>query len=289
MQRSLYFKNEGQLLTGTLHSPQGRRQKFPAVVLFHGFGGHKIESHMLFVATSRALEKAGIVTFRFDFRGSGESEGAFSEITPSGEISDGLRAVEVLMEQPEVDAARVGILGLSLGGLVASAVAGQLGEVKSVVLWSAVANLPEVFLRTRQLPPRFQRHLPDFLVGLARLARTFRTQPQEDQQEKLAREGQVDLGGMVLGRGFLEDLGTHDPLKLIRESRAPLLVLHGTEDTTVPPRHAALYLKAGLARNVRTQRVLITGADHTYARADWQTEVIERSVAWFKDTLQHFS
>ena len=35
---------------------------------------------------------AGFVVLRFDFRGSGESEGDFSQVTIEGEISDGLAA-----------------------------------------------------------------------------------------------------------------------------------------------------------------------------------------------------
>ncbi|PKP55158.1 hypothetical protein CVT91_16415, partial [Candidatus Atribacteria bacterium HGW-Atribacteria-1] len=63
-----------QKLRGMVHFPSGRGP-FPAVALFHGFGGQRMEPHFIFVKLSRLLAKNKIITARFDFRGSGESEG----------------------------------------------------------------------------------------------------------------------------------------------------------------------------------------------------------------------
>ncbi len=286
MQKSLYFEHQGALLVGTLHVPDRCQGQLPGVSLFHGFTGHKIEAHRLFVEASRSLEEAGIVSLRFDFRGSGESQGDFRDVTPSGEISDGLRGLEVLADEPRVDPNRIGLLGLSLGGYVGACVAGQSERVKSVALWSAVARLPEVFLRSRwQLPAGAAGLAVRLQRGLARLAQVFLPGGQKSLSKRLLPEGGIDVGGQILGQGFLADLDTHDALRLIRQSRAPLLVVHGTNDRSVPLAESQLYLNAGLSRNVRTERVLITGADHTFARADWQEAVIRQTVDWFKQTL----
>jgi len=286
MQKSLYFEHQGALLAGTLHVPDSLKGRLPGVVLFHGFTGHKIEAHRLFVEASRSLEEAGMVSLRFDFRGSGESQGDFKDVTPSDEISDGLRALEALAEEPQVDADRIGVLGLSLGGYVSACVAGQSGRVKSVALWSAVARLPEVFLRSPwQLPAGAAGLAVRLQRGLARLAQVFLPGGQKSLSKKLLPEGGIDVGGQILGPGFLADLETHDPLKLIRQSPAPLLVIHGTNDRSVPPAESGLYLDAGLSRNVRTERVLVAGADHTFARADWQEAVMRHTLDWLKQTL----
>ena len=70
-----------------IHRPERARARRggPGVVLFHGFTGDRMESHWLFVKCSRALARAGIASLRFDFYGSGESEGEFSEVTLQGE------------------------------------------------------------------------------------------------------------------------------------------------------------------------------------------------------------
>jgi dipeptidyl aminopeptidase/acylaminoacyl peptidase len=158
---------------------------------------------------------------------------------------------------PEVDEARVGILGLSLGGFVAACVTGFESRVKSTVLWSAVASLPETIGR--------------------RLDKASR--------DRLVEEGCLDIGAHALGKGFLDRMEALDPLKLIGESSAPLLVVHGSADESVPPEHAERYETHGRHGNRRVEKFIVDGADHTYATLAAEQEVIERTVAWFKETL----
>jgi alpha/beta superfamily hydrolase len=123
-----------------LHLPAAAPNRpTPAVVLFHGFTGHRMEAHGIFVKCSRALAKAGIASLRFDFYGSGESDGEFREMTLRGEIADGRAAVDFLRGQAGIDPERVGLLGLSLGGAVAATLAPSV-HAKVLVLWSAVAH-----------------------------------------------------------------------------------------------------------------------------------------------------
>ena len=70
----IHFTNEDLRLYGMLHRPEGAGPH-PAVMILHGFTGQRIEPHRLFVKLARQLVAAGIAALRFDFRGSGESEG----------------------------------------------------------------------------------------------------------------------------------------------------------------------------------------------------------------------
>ena len=256
MRRAHDFGNEGQQIAGTLHLPNGVGPH-PGVVLCHGFTGMRLEAHFLFVKTSRALEQAGIASLRFDFRGSGESEGEFRDMTVEGEVSDALKAVDVLCAVPEVDERRVGVLGLSLGGFVAACVTGLEKRVKSTVLWSAVANMSEAM----------ERRL------------------DAEQRLLLEEHGYIDIGGHGLGKGFVDRVRALNPLELIARSSQPLLIVHGTADESVRPEHADRYEAAARRGDRRVEKFMVEGADHTYATlADEQT-VIERTVAWFRETL----
>jgi len=256
MQRACYFSNDGQQIAGTVHLPNGVGP-FPAVVLYHGFTGHRTEAHFLFVKTSRALEQAGIASLRFDFRGSGESEGRFQDMTIESEVSDALAAFSTLAELPEVDEKRMGVLGLSLGGLVAASVTGFEKRVKSTVLWSAVASLAETI----------GRRLTD------------------EAKRSLQSDGYVDIGAHALGKGFFETMNAFDPLQLIAKSSQPLLVVHGAADESVPPEHADRYeAKAGHGLR-RVEKFIVEGADHTYTSLAWESAVIQRSTTWFTETL----
>src|ERR1700737_4360766 len=82
MQRAIELVYNGMTLRGMEHIPHASsNEKLPAVILFHGFTGNKLEPHRLFLKISRALEQLGFACFRFDFLGSGESDGNF-EVFP---------------------------------------------------------------------------------------------------------------------------------------------------------------------------------------------------------------
>lgn len=138
LERQIHFDNEGQRLYGMMHLPE-RPGLHPGVILLHGFTGNSKESHFMFVKAARDFARNGLVALRFDFRGSGDSEGAFVDMTAPDEISDAVAALDFLSVQSEVDEERMGLLGLSLGGCVAACTAGVDARVKSLVLWSAAA------------------------------------------------------------------------------------------------------------------------------------------------------
>jgi dienelactone hydrolase len=255
MEKQISFKSHGETLYGMLHLPDVNR-KSPAVVMYHGFTGQRIESHRLFVKMARRLMADGIAALRFDFRGSGESEGDFRDMTISGEIDDALAAIDFLCGQPEVDTNRLGVLGLSMGGCVAASVAGRGPSLKTLVLWSAVAQVAELF-------------------------------QHGTGQEKIAewrRVGEIDLGGLMLGVGFLDDLPRIDPLKNLSQFKGASLIIHGSEDAVVPVTEAHVYHKH---LGDRSTLHIIDGADHTFNRSDWEQDVIDTTVRWLKRELCH--
>ncbi|MEA3485594.1 MAG: alpha/beta hydrolase, partial [Candidatus Aerophobetes bacterium] len=91
-----------QKLRGMVHFPP-ERGPFPAVAVFHGCGGQRMEPHFIFVKLSRLLARNKIIAARFDFRGSGESEGEFEKMTIPQEVEDGMKIMDFLAEHPLVD------------------------------------------------------------------------------------------------------------------------------------------------------------------------------------------
>lgn len=258
----MFFDNEGERLYGMLHAPEDRKRFYPGIVMCHGFTGEKVEANRLFVTAARELAGRGFVALRFDFRGSGESEGDFSDVTFPGEVSDALAALEFLAEQPEVDTSCIGVLGLSMGGAVAAVAAARSRLVRAVVLWSAVARME--------------------LIGDLVRARTLATLPNQRGFSPTV----FDIGGLAVGEDFIESLGEFDPLREIARTKAPVLVVHGTGDEVVPPEHAALYCGALEAAGGRHERLDIPGADHVYSSLQWQNDVINASIAWFARHLR---
>jgi len=256
MQKPLYFENEGQFLAGTLHLPDGAGP-LPGVIFCHGFSGNKIESHFLFVAAARRLAKRGIASLRFDFRGSGESEGEFVDMTVSDEISDARAALNVLARQPEINAARLGIVGLSLGGLVAACAAAREPEVRSTVLWAAVADLAAVVNKTRTA--------------------------EDDLQ--ISSRGWTDLRGLKLGQPFLDDMTDLRPADELAASDSALLIIHGSADESVPVQQAAVFFAKAQRPGRKIKKLVVEGSDHTFNSVDWSDTVINETAAWLGETL----
>ena len=258
MFKPFYFTNEGLTLTGTLELPDSAAAVPPAVVFYHGFTGNRIEAGRLFVKTARHLARRGFASLRFDFRGSGESEGEFRDMTASTEISDGLRAIDALAATGEIDPERIGVVGLSLGGLVGASAAGRDPRAKSLVLWSAVAEVKELWDEIDAETP---------FKGL------------------MKSQGFIERSGLAVGLGFYNDLANHDPLASVRKSRAPVLVVAGGGDQVVPPEHSDRYVAAARAPGRRAEKLVIEGADHCFGRIAWQKELIEATARWFEETL----
>ncbi len=239
----------GKTLRGMMHLPAPPlKQPAPAVVLFHAFTGHRMESHWLFVKCSRALAKAGIASLRFDFYGSGESDGEFREVTLSGEIADGRTAVAFLRGQAEIEPERVGLLGLSLGGAVAATLAPSV-HAKVLVLWSAVAHPA----RLRQLIEKSAKKIP-------------------------GKPGAMEVDAREFNPRLAEDVLKVEPIRHIARYKGPTLIIHPEKDETIPVSHARDFFRASTAE--AKELVIIAGADHVYTSVPWEQEVIVRSVEW---------
>jgi len=257
MEKPVVFKSQGQQIVGMLHLPERRAKKMPAVVLFHGFTGTKVEPHRIFVKMARALAGAGIVALRFDFRGSGDSAGDFSRMTVSGELKDAAEALRFMRRQPGVDAKRVGVLGLSMGGAVAAMTIGRDRSIPVAALWSPVADFDDS--KKRKMKP--------------------------GDSEQLRQMGVIDNGGNAVGRCFLEDLRRHHPVKSIVGTRAAVLLVHGDQDETVPVAASHAYEKALKKAGKAVAKHIVEGADHTYNSLAWETQVIGLTLEWFRCAL----
>lgn len=113
----------------------------PAILHCHGNAGN-VESHLGF---SRFLTRAGFHVLIFDYRGYGRSD-VSGRPTRDALSEDALAAFDALAARPDVDAARVGTYGVSLGGVFALHVASQRPAVAASCTvaafssWAGVAS-----------------------------------------------------------------------------------------------------------------------------------------------------
>ncbi len=130
----------------------------PGIVLSHGHGRSRSE----LLPHASFLHEAGYAVLTFDYRHRGESEG--NEVAMGlSEQDDLLAAVDYLAGQPDVDARHIGVLGLSMGSVVALLVAARDPRIKTVVAECPYATAEAIMTRALQ---HFY-HLPRFPFAIA--------------------------------------------------------------------------------------------------------------------------
>ena len=140
---------EGSRATALLALPKNGTGPFPVVLLLDGVGGQKerwfeADSWPRGAELSEALLSAGFALLAMDARGHGEraSQGSYrpgfsAQPTDRTMIQENIwedrRAMDYLITRPEIDTNRMGVLGLSMGGVQSFALAGLDSRIKVVV------------------------------------------------------------------------------------------------------------------------------------------------------------
>ncbi|HJR54517.1 MAG TPA: alpha/beta fold hydrolase [Gemmatimonadota bacterium] len=127
---------DGVALAGIVYVPDGAGP-FPGAVLIQG-SGESDRTNLWARTFAETLARVGVATLLPDKRGSGASGGDWMDASFEVLARDALAGVERLREHSAVEDGRIGLVGLSQGGLVAP-LAATLGEVAWVVDVSGAA------------------------------------------------------------------------------------------------------------------------------------------------------
>jgi dienelactone hydrolase len=136
---------------GYLVSPRDTVEKLPAVVFLHGSGDDR--SEQLDTAVALAERGAIAMTITAPSRGKRPPAGATGEDlvrwqggTIAADVVAARRAFDVLAADDRVDDERLGLVGWSMGGRLASLVAGVDDRVRATVLMSVGAAPVEAYV-----------------------------------------------------------------------------------------------------------------------------------------------
>ncbi len=121
-QEEVSYRNGELVIAGTLTLPPGDG-KAPAALLISGSGALnrdlELAGHKPFLVLADHLTRLGIAVLRVDDRGVGGSTGSTPMSTSRGKANDVLHGVRFLRGHDRIDPERVGLIGISEGGLVA--------------------------------------------------------------------------------------------------------------------------------------------------------------------------
>lgn len=148
------FKNNSEnSLKGTLSLP-AKDGKFPVVVLITGSGpqnrDEELMGHKPFLVIADYLTRNGIAVLRYDERGVGQSEGDFRPSTTADFAEDVENAIIYLKTRKEIDIKKMGLIGHSEGGIVASIVASKTKDINFIVLLASTGMSGDKVLLQQQ-------------------------------------------------------------------------------------------------------------------------------------------
>ncbi|MDQ0496513.1 alpha/beta hydrolase family protein [Paenibacillus brasilensis] len=202
---------ENKQISTIVHVPQNSaNRKHPVILYCHGFTGNKTAGNRMGVKLARRLCAEGYVVVRFDYIGSGESEGEFETDTYfSGWIKDAQSILAWTKTLENIDLDRIGIIGHSMGGAMATHLLSFEKTLKSICTLSPMSYLEENLKKV--IGPSLWE---DLLSGQS--VHNF------------------NGSGYSLSPRFAQDLKQYNLLESASKISQPFLILHGKNDRAVP-------------------------------------------------------
>lgn len=229
---------DGLVLKGTLQLPTGNVRQM--AVLVHGITTDR-EEDGFYTELANRLQRKGIGSLRFDFRGHGKSEGTYQGVTLSGVMNDIGAAIQQTRREPTGRDLGIILIGASFGGgLSAFWCSEHTDAISKLVLFNPLLDYAQRMLFSKP-----------FWDGV---------ELTNEGAKELNRKGWLPHGEFRMGRSLINELLYIRPFEKTASIKCPILTLHGDRDSSVPIEVARRYLLP----NDRCSFVPIEGADHGF-------------------------
>ena len=255
VQRITYAAGDGLEIPAYLTLPPDRSPRnLPLIVLPHG--GPAASDTAEFDWWSQALAAQGYAVLRPNYRGSNLNEkflaagfGQWGRKMQT-DLSDGVR---YLASQGIVDSAKVCIVGASYGGYAALA-----GVTLDPTVYRCAVSV----------------------AGISDLARMM----QWEGRGGLDARGVTRYWDRFWGVSGSSDpaLDTISPIKHIDAVKAPVLLIHGRDDTVVPYEQSQIMFDALRSQKKDVELVTLKREDHRLSRGETRTQMLEATVAFLR-------
>jgi hypothetical protein len=228
--------------------------KFPTIIMVPGFGN---DLHELgyFDEVSLSLVQHGFQTLRFSFEGTGQSQGAFLQMTVESQMAQLQDVIAYTQKDRFTLKNRIGLLAQQFGAAITIASLPH-PEISSMVFSGALLD-PE-----------------------NTLTKWFRRERGYNPLE-ISKRGRGDRSMVKVGPQVWKSLPHFNYLKLCKNISTPILFVHGGKDQYTKP--AVAYEGYNLATGPKKFQ-LIEKADHAFTKA-FRDTAIDLICTRFTETL----
>jgi len=285
------FKNTdaGITLHGTLSLPK-KDGIFPVALILSGSGPHDRDGamfgHKPYLVLADQLTKNGIGVLRFDERGVGKSEGTFETTSIEQFEADATAAITFLKTRKEVNPSKIGLIGHSIGGIIAPKMASKRDDINFVVLMAApgvdgdalmlaqkaaserLAGLNEQqILQARDAVEGAYKILKSTKLSGGALKDTLNTYYinkygallPEDQREQLVTQlTSLEIIGIIQAK----------PSTYLSNITCPVLAINGSKDFQVGAKENLLAIENALPKNEHTKVVELENLNHLFQESN---------------------
>lgn len=227
------------------------------------------------------LVESGISVLLFDYRGWGESEGQVGTLFPAEQVADIRNAVTYLSTRDDVDADRLGAVGMSMGGALSMAAAADDERIRAVaavlapmdgkqMLRDARREYEWVELSATLAADRRNRVLSGHGEAIADLS------PPTPERSRTSALSQSSIPPIPLA--CVEAIAEFRPIDVVsRISPRAALFIAATRDPTCPVEHSRIaYAAAGSPRRL----VEIDSAEHYGTYVEHMQTILDEIIAW---------
>jgi len=177
--------------------------RVPLVIFSHGLGANVEHEEEV----QKALAKAGIAVFSFEFAGGSSSEapmseGLTTEMSVLTEVQNLKDAIRIASGMEYVDPQKIYLMGSSQGGLVTALTAEEVTNIQGLFLFYPAFSLPD--------------DIRSSFPKLDEVPETF------------------NLLGTKIGKKYITDIYDMDPYANLEKLAMPVHIYHGKDDNIVP-------------------------------------------------------
>lgn len=258
MKEHVWINSRGQRLSAMLHKCNSAENS-PLIIICHGFTADKIGTNQLNLLLANSIQRAGFHALRFDFLGSGDSDGSFLEdTTVSGWREDLSNVVECVRDHIDLRHSPVYLLGHSLGGCVV-----LLHENNDVKIRGRILLAPVIHPASN-----FQ----NIIFGLERWNKALSGATISNFLDK----------GFSISKNFVYDLveSNHLPLQSANSYTDPILLIHGTNDQVVPYEGSVT-----LFQQYQGEKELHSIAESNHVFLNFMDEVQDKVINWLNNQV----